>query len=65
MIGSANLIPFPAKPYPLKTFRLLMCAVGVSTSRPEAADGLYLRVSAVRRLRACTVSLPRLKLLRL
>ena len=62
LIGSANPIPFPAKLYPLKAFRLLMCAVGVSPSRPEAADGLYLRVSAVRRLRACTANLPRIDL---
>ncbi|RAY76646.1 hypothetical protein DP199_02990 [Enterobacter kobei] len=60
MIGSANPIPFPAKPYPLEAFRLLMCAVGVSPSRPPAVDGLYLRVSAVRRLRACMKGLPRL-----
>jgi hypothetical protein len=39
-----------------------LCAVGVSPSRPVAADGLYLRVSAVRRLRACTANLPRLNL---
>ena len=37
-----------------------MCASGVSPARPVAAVGLYLRVSAVRRLRACTQNSPRL-----
>ncbi|RJK99919.1 hypothetical protein D5066_18485 [Enterobacter chuandaensis] len=59
MKSSACPIPYPAKPYPLTATPGRMCAVGVSTSRPEAADGLYLRVSAVRRLRACTAGLPR------
>jgi len=54
LTGSALPSPFPAKLYPLKANYLFIYAVGVSPSRPLAADGLYLRVSAVRRLRACT-----------
>lgn len=54
MKGSAYPIPHPVKLYPLKVTPVVYVRDRSEPVEARAVDGLYLRVSAVRRLRART-----------